>query len=63
VGAALSPMTWRERAALSMMALAGNLQQSRHLSPRDRARAWGLFAALLARFVDSRHAGKTEAVA
>lgn len=47
-------MTWTDRAALSMLALAGNMQEGQHLSARDRAQGWGVFAALCRRFVASR---------
>jgi hypothetical protein len=56
-------MTWRDRAALSLLALAGNLQSGRHLSRSERTQAWGIFEALLLRFIDSRFDAQGRAVA
>ena len=42
----------RERAALALLALAANLQQSRSLTPHDRRLGWAIFEQLLRHFVD-----------
>jgi len=46
-------LTWRDRAALGMLGLAGNLQGARHLTAMERAAGWDVFAGLLRRFVAS----------
>jgi len=48
--------TSRDRAALTLLALAGNLQRSVHLTRAERTTGWGVFEMLLTRFVEIRHA-------
>jgi len=50
-------MTWRDRAALSLLALAGNLQAAQHLSRRDEVQGWGLFSVLLQEFIERSKLG------
>ena len=42
----------RDRMALCLLSLAGNLQESAHLSRRDRRTGWAVFAVLLSRLLE-----------
>ena len=51
-------LTWSDRAALNLLALAGNLQEAHHLTMAERQGGWTVFDRVLRRFIDAIHSSR-----